>query len=248
VSDRPLPAAEPEDHLGMNDEQWAWFQRHTHGFGEQDENGVDVSVLRENLRLTPSQRLQKFQRFLSLYWRDQRGGTEPDFTEALAALQTNQVRFVLIGGLALMSYGSGIFTRDMDLCYARDGANLVALAEPLAPLHPRLRGAPEGLPFTLDARSLRSGANFTLVTDAGEVDLLGDVLGAESFEALWERSTVMEFFGVPVHIASLDDLIAMKRAAGRTKDEPHLWELERLRALALDSGAGNPGTRSGEEP
>jgi predicted nucleotidyltransferase len=223
----------------MTDEQWAWFQAYTHGFGEQDENGVDVSLLRENLRLTPSQRLRKFQRFLSLYWRCQGMGPEPDFHNVLAALSARQVRFVLIGGLALISHGSETFTRDLDLCYAREAKNLTALAEALAPLHPRLRGAPEGLPFVLDARTLRSGANFTLVTDAGDVDLLGDVEGARSFDALWERSIETELFGVRVHVASLDDLIAMKRAAGRAKDQPHLLELERLRSLGDDSDQVN---------
>ena len=48
---------EPEDHLGMTDEQWARFQEYTHGYGDQDENGVDLSLLRENLKLTPTQRL-----------------------------------------------------------------------------------------------------------------------------------------------------------------------------------------------
>jgi hypothetical protein len=46
-----------EDHLGMTDEQWARFQDYTHGYGDQDENGVDLSLLRENLKLTPTQRL-----------------------------------------------------------------------------------------------------------------------------------------------------------------------------------------------
>ena len=65
MSDRPLPAAEPEDRLGMPDEQWEWFQSYTHGFGEQDENGVDVSLLRENLQLTPSQRVERMLRTLT---------------------------------------------------------------------------------------------------------------------------------------------------------------------------------------
>jgi predicted nucleotidyltransferase len=231
---------EPEDHLGMTDEQWAWFQAYTHGFGEQDENGVDVSLLRENLRLTPTQRLQKLQRFLSLYWGCKMTEPEPDFHSVLAALHARQVRFVLIGGLALIAYGSESFTRDLDVCYARDTGNLTALAGALAPLHPRLRGAPEGLPFILDARTLRSGANFTLVTDAGGVDLLGDVAGAGSFQALWERATEMELFGVPVRVASIDDLIAMKRATGRTKDQPHLLELEQLRRLVSEEKPPKP--------
>jgi len=234
MSERRPPAAEPEDHLGMTDEQWAWFQTYTHGFGEQDENGVDVSLLRENLRLTPTQRVQKLQRFLLLYPRCNAMDPEPDYQSALAALHARQVRFVLIGGLALIAHGSEAVTRDLDVCYARDSGNLSAVAGALAPLHPRLRGAPEGLPFVLDARALRGGANFTLVTDAGDVDLLGDAAGVESFEALWERSVEMDVFGVSVRVASLDDLIAMKRAAGRVKDQPHLLELERLRALAAE--------------
>lgn len=55
---------EPEDRLGMTPAQWEWFQRATHGYGEQDENGVDLSQLRENLRLTPTERLRKHRRAL----------------------------------------------------------------------------------------------------------------------------------------------------------------------------------------
>jgi len=52
---------EPVDKLGMTDEQWEWFQKATHGYGDQDENGVDLSLLRENLKLTPTERLQRMQ-------------------------------------------------------------------------------------------------------------------------------------------------------------------------------------------
>ncbi len=241
MSEPPLPTAEPEDHLGMTDEQWAWFQAHTRGFGEQDENGVDVSLLRENLRLTPSQRVEKLVPTLALDRRFRTHQPEMDFRALLAALRAGNVRFLLIGGLAMISHGSDYFTRDIDVYYARDAENLGALANALAPLHPRLRGAPEDLPFVLDARTLRSGANFTLVTDAGDIDLLGDVAGAASFNALWERASEMDLLGVPVRVASLDDLILMKRAAGRPKDQVHLMELERLRSLDAENGRPIPG-------
>jgi hypothetical protein len=58
---------EPIDKLGMTDEQWAWFQKATHGYGDQDENGIDLSLLRENLRLTPTQRLDKLQDALDFF-------------------------------------------------------------------------------------------------------------------------------------------------------------------------------------
>jgi hypothetical protein len=59
---------EPEDRLGMTPEQWAWFQQHTRGYGDQDENGVDLSLLRANLKLSPTERVQKLQRALRLEW------------------------------------------------------------------------------------------------------------------------------------------------------------------------------------
>ena len=54
------------DHLGMTAAQWAQWQAYTHGYGEQDANGIDLSCLRANLRLTPTERLEKHQRALKL--------------------------------------------------------------------------------------------------------------------------------------------------------------------------------------
>ncbi len=74
--------------------------------------------------------------------------------------------------------------------------------------------------------------NITLVTDAGSLDLLGEAPGAGPFEELWERAVVVEIDGSSVRVASVDDLIAMKTAAGRPKDKDHVLELRALRELA----------------
>lgn len=92
-----------------------------------------------------------------------------DFRALIDALTGADVEFVVIGGVALVLQGAPRTTVDLDVCYSRTHANLAKLAKGLSPLQPRLRGAPQDLPFTLDARTLRSGLNFTLTTDRGDL-------------------------------------------------------------------------------
>ncbi len=58
---------EAEDHLGMTPEQWEQFQAFTRGFGEQSESGVDISLLRANLKLTPTERIERMRHALANY-------------------------------------------------------------------------------------------------------------------------------------------------------------------------------------
>ena len=53
---------EREDRLGMTDEQWKRFQEYTHGYGDQDENGVDLAWLRYNLSLSVAERIERHRR------------------------------------------------------------------------------------------------------------------------------------------------------------------------------------------
>lgn len=153
----------------------------------------------------------------------------PDFESILASLEAARVRCVLIGGFAMIAHGSTYVTQDIDFAYDRAETNLSGLVAAFSPLHPRLRGVPEDVPFVFDARTLKNAFNLTLETDLGAIDLLGIVAGISSFEALWERAIPMQFYGISVKVASLDDLIAMKEAANRPKDQLHLKELRALR-------------------
>ncbi len=147
------------------------------------------------------------------------------------ALAGSEVRFVIIGGVALVLQGSSRTTQDVDVCYARDRANLERLAAALAPLHPRLRGAPPGLPFQVDARTLASGLNFTLTTDAGDFDLLGEVTGVGMYEEVARDADVMELAGCQVLVMSLSALERAKRSAGRIKDLADLEIIEGIKKL-----------------
>lgn len=82
------------------------------------------------------------------------------------------VAFIVIGGQAETLFGSPRVTFDTDFCYQRTEANLERLAAALKEIGVALRGAPAGLPFQIDARSLALGLNFTFSTPLGDFDLL----------------------------------------------------------------------------
>jgi hypothetical protein len=155
-----------------------------------------------------------------------------DLEKTIRLLADGGIEFVIIGGVAGSVHGSTQATFDLDVCYERGEDNLKRLAEMLSPLHPRLRGAPAGLPFVWDAETLRRGLNFTLHTDLGDLDLIGEVPGVGSYEQVRQASVTLSLFGVECAVLSLDGLIAAKRATGRAKDKLILPELEALRDLA----------------
>lgn len=142
----------------------------------------------------------------------------PDLRRLLTPLVRHGVDFVLIGGMAGIAQGSNYPSYDLDVAYARDRANIRRLVGALEEIGVRLRGAPADLPFQLDERTLENGANFTFITPHGDLDVLADVAGVRSFADLKAGADEKDLFGLPVHVASIDHLIAMKRAANRPKD------------------------------
>jgi hypothetical protein len=135
------------------------------------------------------------------------------------------VDFVVIGGVAVVVQGSPRFTRDLDISYATDEENLARLGSLLVELGARLRHVEEDLPFVPDARTLRQTEMLTLTTVEGEIDLLSDPPGSPGYASLRRKASRIELDGDTVPIASIDDLIAMKDAAGRPQD---LVDLESL--------------------
>jgi hypothetical protein len=153
-----------------------------------------------------------------------------DFLTPLEQLAEGGVRFVVIGGVAASLHGSNVITSDLDICYARDDENLERLARVLAGLGARLRGAPKDIRFLLDAKTLRKGDHFTFTTRMGPLDLLGTPAGMPGgYEALERGAEEFDLEGISVKVASIDDLITMKRSAGRPKDLRMVEELGALR-------------------
>jgi predicted nucleotidyltransferase len=146
-----------------------------------------------------------------------------DYDRVLPLLVEGGVEFIAVGGTAANIHGSPRITSDLDILYRRTSDNIRRLVSILAPLNP------EGLPFRWDEAMIRAGLNFTLVTDGGDLDLLGDMAGAGKYEDVLPRSEEVTFRGVIFRVVDLETLIRAKRAAGRPKDFEAIAELEAIR-------------------
>lgn len=157
--------------------------------------------------------------------------TELDVERLLRVLTQSGVDFVVIGGIAAVLHGSARATFDLDVCFAADVANLERLGSALGALKARLRGVPEAVPFVPDGATLRRIEVLAFSTIAGDLDVLRTPAGAPRYDVLAKRADHVEIGGEEILVASVEDLMAMKAAAGRPKDQADLVELEAILRL-----------------
>jgi hypothetical protein len=158
-------------------------------------------------------------------------GAEFDAKRLLRALVDGDVDFVVIGGVAAVLHGSARATFDLDVCFASNAENLEALGSTLVGLRAQLRGVSEAVPFVPDAAALRRVEVLTLTTTAGDLDVLRAPSGAPRYDVLRGHADRYDVGGFEVRVASVEDLIAMKTAAGRPKDLGDIEELEAILRL-----------------
>jgi predicted nucleotidyltransferase len=151
-----------------------------------------------------------------------------DFRALILLLVNSSVEFIIVGGAAATAHGSARLTEDLDIVYRRSEENVLRLVRALMPYEPYLRGAPPGLPFSWDERTVWSGLNFTLITTLGALDLLGDIAGGGDYGRLLPHSIRLRLYGVECFCLGLEHLIHVKRAAGRPKDLETIAELEAI--------------------
>jgi hypothetical protein len=147
----------------------------------------------------------------------------------LHLLARHRVQFIIVGGVAASLHGSARSTQDLDVVYARSTENHRRLVAALRGHRPYLRGAPPGLPFLWDEETIRRGLNFTLETDLGDLDLLGEIAGGGGYADLRPHSIQFEAFGLRLLCLDLDTLIRVKQAAGRVRDLEAVAELRIVR-------------------
>jgi predicted nucleotidyltransferase len=157
--------------------------------------------------------------------------------ETIAAIFLRHgVRFIVIGGQAEYLFGSPRVTFDVDLCYERSDENLKHLESALKEIGVTLRGAPPGLPFIADARTLKFGSNFTFDTPVGPLDLLGYVEPIGDFDDLMKTAGIYHLSGQVLQVIDLDDLIRIKRHINREKDQQSLIQLLAIKKIRSESG------------
>lgn len=133
-----------------------------------------------------------------------------DFTDLLKLFNDNSVRYLIIGGYAVIQYAEPRYTKDLDLWISTDTTNatsvyaaLKAFGAPLAELTEK-DFAEEGYVYQMGVPPMR-------------VDILMGIPGLE-FEQAWERRVEIDFDGLLAPFISREDLIIAKRASGRPQD------------------------------
>jgi hypothetical protein len=169
-----------------------------------------------------------------------------DLERLLRTLTECGVEFVVVGGLAVIAHGHERATTDVDICPARTQNNARALLRALRALHAEVVvGNDQTGPLPADFRALQRGETFAFATEAGDLDCTAAPDGTTGFDDLASGAILVSFRGIDVRVASLDDLIRMKRASGekprRGKDRHDLEVLLRIRheqqgGLDPDSG------------
>ena len=163
-----------------------------------------------------------------------------DFDRIASTLARHRVAYVLVGGMGAVAHGSALPTEDVDITPSRDRANLDRLARALTELNARIRseGEPQGVEFPCTGAFLEAmPMMLNLTTDAGDIDLTIRPSGfPQGYDELAPRAVVLDVGNdIEIHVAALDDIIASKRAANRTKDRAALPYLE---ALAVEIARG----------
>lgn len=158
--------------------------------------------------------------------------------QLLKALVENQVKFIVVGAYAAIMQGSTLRTDDLDLCFERTPENYQRIIRAIAPFNPRLRGVPQNLKAPFDEHALAHGTNFTLTTDLGSLDLLGEMSGVGGYRQIVSEAKTINLGDFLCQVASLDTIIRSKETADRPKDRATLPELKALRMIQQGEDKG----------
>jgi len=140
-----------------------------------------------------------------------------DAERIFAALDAREVRYIVIGGIAVQVHGHVRMTNDVDLIPSPEPANLARLADALNDLGARVLN-PGNDHLSIDAHMLPGATLWQMSTRHGDLDILNDAPGAAPFPQMRQRALVVTLGDLDIPIAGREDMIRMKRASGRAVD------------------------------
>jgi hypothetical protein len=143
-----------------------------------------------------------------------------DFRDLLQSLNAAGVRYLIVGGYAVMVHTEPRYTKDIDVWIEPEKGNAERLFNALAEF-----GAP--VAGHLPAEFTEPDVFFQIGIDPVRIDVLTSVSGVE-FLSAWERRVTVDFGGVPAPVLSRVDLIAAKLASGHAQDRKDARRLQRL--------------------
>ncbi|HYA64570.1 MAG TPA: nucleotidyl transferase AbiEii/AbiGii toxin family protein [Candidatus Sulfotelmatobacter sp.] len=139
-------------------------------------------------------------------------GRKPTLRELLQLLNEFEVEYLIVGGFAVMKYGEPRYTKDLDFWIHNSPPNSLRVVEALKKF---------GAFLEHDGVTAETFTEKQVVYQIGiapvRIDILTEITGV-AFPDAWRRRVASTFFGVPVHFISRDDLVANKRALGRSSD------------------------------
>jgi hypothetical protein len=156
----------------------------------------------------------------------------------LKQLTDASVEFVVVGGLAATIHGSAYVTLDADICIPFEPGNIARVLQALSPIHAVNRMRPDRPPLGLRVEDYAGFKNLYVLTDLGQLDLLGNIVGVGGYADCLRESHAIDIDDVTVRVLGVEALIRCKRALARTKDLLVARELALLHKVPdMPSGA-----------
>ena len=162
-----------------------------------------------------------------------------DYKDLLSAFHAHGVRYLIVGGYAVIFHAQPRFTKDIDLFIKADAANAQATYDALAEFGAPLQGV---RPEEFADRS----SFFRFGRDPRGFDILPDLPGVD-FDGAWERrveAVIDGKSGLTAFFISKDDLIAAKLASGRPQDLADVSAIQK----ALQAQPPQPSKKKPPEP
>lgn len=146
---------------------------------------------------------------------------QEDFRDFLTALNNQDVKYIMVGGLAVVLHGHARVTGDMDIWVERTEENYNKLAKAFHEF-----GMPMFDMTLLNFMNVKENDVFSFGRNPVGIDIMTAVKGLE-FEETYLLSEIFVDDGLPIHLVHINQLLTAKKAAGRLKDLDDIKQLQR---------------------